>query len=265
MKYGATAKELNFMLDKPNLQALAIINADARPATISAMISGAEFTKMVNSSVFTILSSAVHFDGLWSKSFEVEHRQFQRSDGSLLKMPFLVRNKSYLYYHDGLTKAQIVQINASPDSNLALMLLLPDKGVSVEQYIHSMLSYESLKRIFKKVRTRTIVQLAFPKFRLTASRHIAKPTQALALKRHFELSQGKYGKQVDDNVLLLQKVTIDVQERGVDKSTAKPINWFLHDQVNFNADRPFIFALVTRGKAQQIVMLGVCNDPSKAI
>lgn len=259
------------MFDKPNLQALETINADAQPTTTtSPMMSTAEYVTLINSSVSTVLSTGVLFDGLWSKSFEVQYGEFRRSDGSSLKTPFLVKSKSYLYYHDEVTMAQVVQINASPDSTLALMLILPDENISVEQYIHNMLTYESLKQIFKKMRTRANVHLSFPKFRLTASRQMAKPMQTLALKHNLELDRvskpgktTKYVAPVDDNVVLLQKVTINVQERGVDKKKTKSVSLFSREEVNFNADRPFIFALVTRGVVQQMVMLGVCDDPSR--
>lgn len=260
---------MNFFTEKPNFQALETINSDALPATLSPMMSTAEYVMLMNATVRTVLSSAVHFDGLWSKSFEVQYGEFRRSDGSAIKTPLLVKKKSYLYYYDAQTMAKVVQINASPESTLSLMLILPDEHMSVADYMANMLNYDSLKRIFKKMHNRANVSLVFPKFRLIGSQHMAKPTQTLALKEKLELNRVKPGKvakyvpPVDDNVVLLQKATITVQERGVDKKKIKSVSMFSREEVDFTADRPFLFALVTRGVVQQIVLMGVCEDPSQ--
>lgn len=268
-KYRAIGKELEFVYEKPNLQALETINADAQSASLSPMMSTAEFVMLMNATVRTVLSTAVHFDGLWSKSFEIHYGEFRRSDGSAIKTPLLVKKKSYLYYYDAETMAKVVQINASPESTLSLVLILPDENISVDHYVANMLTYDSLKRIFKKMHNRANVNLVFPKFRLTASQQVAKPTQTLALKDKLELNRVKSGKvpkyvpPVDDNVVLLQKAAITVQERGVDKKKIKSVSLFSREEVDFTADRPFLFALVTRAVVQQIVMMGVCEDPSR--
>lgn len=277
-KYRAAAKELKFVHEKPNLQALETINADAQlTATCSPMMSTADYVMLMDSSVRTVLSTALKFNGLWSKSFEVTYGEFHRSDGTSVKTQLLVKKKSYLYYYDALTIAKAVQIHASPESTLQLVLILPDENISADHYIHHMLNYDTLKRIFKKLKksstTRSDVQLTLPKFTLTARTQISKPIQTLALKDILELNQAKSGKAlklvdpVDENLVLLQKATIDVQERGVDKKKSKTAGGLFSKraQVNFIANRPFIFALVTRGDERQIVMMGVCEDPTKNI
>lgn len=262
------------MQGKPNLQALATINADAQlSATSSPMMSTAEFVTLIDSNVRTVLSSALQFDGLWSKSFEVQYGEFHRSDGTSVKTPLLVKKKSYQYYYDAPTMAKAIQIHAMPESKLQLMLILPDENISVDHYIHHMLNYDSLKRIFKKLKTRSSradVQLIFPKFNMTASTQISKPTQTLALKDILGLNQVKPGKTlkivppVDDHIVLLQKVTINVQEKGSDKTKSKPGGFFSQRaQVEFIANRPFIFALYPCAEEKQMIMIGVCEDPTK--
>lgn len=274
-KYRATAKELEFGGEKPNLEALATINADAQlSATCSPMMSTADYVRLIPlSTVRTVLSSALLFNGMWSKSFEVQYGEFHRSDGTSVKTPLLMKKKSYQYYYDAPTMAKVLQIHATPESKLQLMLILPDGNISVDHYIHHMLNYDNLKRIFKKLNsrsTRADVQLVFPKFNMTSSTQIGKPTQTLALKEILELNKAKPGKSlkvvppVDDHIVLLQKVTINIQERGADKTKSKPGGFFSHRaQEDFIANRPFIFALYPRDDEKLILMIGVCEDPTK--
>ena len=276
-KYRATGKEMEFVGEKPSLEALQTINSDAdQPFSIFKQhpaMSTLEYISLVNSSTRTILSSNIHFYGQWSKSFDVQYGEFRKSNGDSVKTPLLMKKKSYLYYHDAETMASAIEINFSHDGNLALLLILPDESISVDHYVHHLLNYESLKHIFKKL-TRTDVQLTFPQFKLSANRHLAKPMQHLALDSMLVSAYRSKDKKpkhadklttpVDENVVLVQRMAIEIDEKGTDRSRLKSFNgMFGRDHVHFNVDRPFVFALVTTGMARQVMLLGVCEDPTK--
>lgn len=275
-KYRTTGKELEFVGgEKANLQALSTINGDVEathPGVFSPMLTPLDYVSLMEPSVRTVLSSTAHFSGLWSKSFEVQYGEFRRSDGSSVKTPLLVKSKSYLYYYDKLTGAKVVRINGSHQSQLALVLILPDEATSTGHFIEHLLDYAALKRMFRKTHTRTDVHLTFPKFALTSSQSLAKPMQTLALaeilhlkdKSNLKTLNQQYVLPVDENVILLSKSKIEVKEDGVDiKDRAKAPNLFGRSEVDFTADRPFLFALVTNGQAQQVLMFGVCEDPTR--
>ena len=238
-----------------------------------------------------MLVNTVHFSGRdWSRRFDLATGPFTRSDGSVVsEVEYLVKCRRFRYTTDKATHCQLLKINSSAGDKLSLVLLLPDRTMSMEHFLRHHLSYRTLKRFWRKLMwrrggCRKQVSVRFPKFSLSSSRQLARPIQELRLREFAEKNSKKKftssSPPLDEQVVLLQKAICEVTERGVGRRrnrkglkirvVPRRLKRMFRFQArlrkspkhHFTADRPFLFLLLTTGKVRLVQMAGVLEDPS---
>ena len=317
VRHSSMAKEIRFYSDeKINFGAMQTINWDVDRASsrgqFSPMLRNFEYINLLlafdsspnqsqvpenkgteTGSLQTMLVNTVHFSGRdWSRRFDLATGPFTRSDGSVVsEVEYLVKCRRFRYTNDKLTHCQLLKINSSSGDKLSLVLLLPDRTMSMEHFLRHHLSYRTLKRFLRKLMwrrggCRKRVSVRFPKFSLSSSRQLARPIQELRLREFAEKSSKKKftsssSPPLDEQVVLLQKAICEVTERGVGRRGNRRRGLRIRlvprrlkrmfqfrtrlrksPKHHFTADRPFLFLLLTTGKVRLVQMAGVLEDPS---
>ena len=267
------AKQLDF--SNANKEALQTINKDVEDAThglIKQLLSQIEQTTRL------VLVNAVYFKGGWQKPFDKdatnENGQFNLAkDGKVVKVAMMSRNDKWPYYLDKATNCKAVQLDYhTAESNIAMVLILPSQGVSLATFIKSQLTATLLEQILDNLYSSGDVQLKLPRFKLTGSHKLSKACNSLGIQDIFSQANANLSHiSTDSNFFvseILQKAVIEVNEEGTKAAAATVVlllgsSRFKPEPKEFIANRPFLYALVTKQSPRQILFIGAVEDPTK--
>ena len=270
-KLNAIGKQLDFIGAKA--QALKTINSDVETAT-NGLIK--DLLDDINTATVLILVNAIYFKGKWEKPFEKqatnENGEFHTASGQVVKAPLMSKYKSLPYYFDEATKTKAVQLDYQKNGNIAMVLILPGESVPIGTFLQSQLSASKLKHILDHLRVGPDVKLTLPRFKLTATHQLVEPLSKIGIADLFDASKANLsgisaGKLVVSEVI--QKAVIEVNEEGTEAAAATAMKLMkccaIRNvvEVDFTANRPFLFALITKDQPQQVLFIGVIEDPTK--
>jgi serpin B len=241
---GARGRRIDF--DGPDAQAavngwVARATRGAIPTLLDEMPWGADF----------ILASAVHFDGAWSTPFdptETVTAPFLRPDGTAIPVPMMRSERPCLHAraqgghavllpYEGGSVAMLLATAEKPEESAAFAALLRQKGAF--RYFRS-LSFVPVDGLL----------LRLPRFGFDSGADLLPMLitsglgQALGAGANFTGVTGR-ATTVD---AILQRARVAVDERGTVAAAATAAiasRSARTDQMEFSADRPFVFAIGT--------------------
>ncbi|KAH9406036.1 Leukocyte elastase inhibitor [Tyrophagus putrescentiae] len=268
----AVAKELDFV--GKNDVALATINSDVSEATKGLIPS---LLDSIDPATRVILVNAIHFKGLWARQFDksltTADADFTKSNGQVVKTALMYKKAKFPFYYDEESKAKFVQLDYKPEGgNIAMVVVLPDAGTTLESYIRNSLKAATLQEKLQLLATDADVRLKLPRFKLESTHYLSGPLQGLGVRSVFgpkadlsKLSSASQQLYVDQ---VIQKAVIEVNEEGTEAAAATAIMMrcmMLSPEEEFTADRPFLYMLVAQhGSARQILFVGTVEDPTKS-
>lgn len=258
---------------KQNEVALSTINGDVSTATKGLI---PNLLDSIDPATRVVLVNAIHFKGLWASQFKkeltTEGADFTKSNGEVVRAALMFKKAKFPFYYDEESKAKFVRLDYQPEGgNIAMVLVLPDHGVSLESYIRDSLKSATLQEKLNRLRKGDDVRLTLPRFKLESTHHLSGPLQSLGVRSVFgpqaDLSKLSFSKQlyVDQ---VIQKAVIEVNEEGTEAAAATAIMMrcmMLTPEEEFTADRPFLYMLVAKhASAHQILFVGTVEDPTKS-
>lgn len=280
-QFAANAKELDFVGAKG--AALQSINGDVEQATKGLI---KDLLQDIDPTTRVILVNAIYFKGLWAAQFDKavtdESGQFHLSSGKSVTVPLMYKKKKFPFYHDEEAKAKFVQLNYKSGSaggdgddggNIAMVFVLPDEGQTLESYISQSFSPAAVLENLDKLSAFDDVNLHLPRFKLASTHQLVTTLQQLGIHEVFgpradlsRVSPNSEQLYVSD---VVQKAVIEVNEEGTEAAAATALMMrmmMLTPEVDFRADRPFLFLLVAKhgDKARQVLFVGAVEDPTKA-
>lgn len=167
--------------------------------------------------------------------------KFIASNGSQSNAEFLSGNAERLLKSD---KAQGFAKTFMGD-HYAMAVLMPNKGVSVEDYLKS-LSAKSLTSILSSAQKKN-VSITIPKITQTCDISVKEPLQAMGVKDAFDSSKADFsamGKSKEDLVLsdVVADTEMTIDANGVNSSIANASkNKVKKADANITVNRPFVY------------------------
>ena len=270
-QFSAVVKELDFVNDKS--VTLKVINADVENATHGLI---KNLFQDIDSQICVILVNAIYFKGLWAVPFNKtktnEQGEFTKNSGQIVKTPLMFKKSNFPFYYDETSKAKFVQLDYT-SGNIAMVLVLPDKGQSLGAFIDKSLNSAFLIQALDKLESFDDVRLTLPRFKLDFTLFLANTLQRIGIRDVFIRGKANltnmsvYGKQLYVSEVI-QKAVIEINEEGIEAAAATGVMMRcmrMPSDLEFKANRPFLYMLVAKhDQARQILFIGTVEDPTKS-
>ena len=275
--YGGKATNLDFVSD-----------AEASRQTINSWVSSKTNAKIpelfakgtLDESTRLVLTNAVYFKGKWSTPFQKEatqEKEFTTAAQSKIKVAMMNRQDDFGYSETA--NYQAIELPYE-NNELSMIVILPKTDllskVLSNNAIEKNLTLNSFNTIKKSLNSE-LVNVYLPKFKFDTGYDMNKTLVAMGMSAAFNPDNadftGMYDKsKVGENLyigLVVHKAYIDVYEEGTEAAAATGVGMAtLGMQMDppqpkiFNADHPFIFAIV-HNQSGSILFMGKVNDPAK--
>ena len=155
-------------------------------------------------------------------------------------------------------------------NDLSMIVILPrgNKMSSVEQNL-SIAEFDKIKKSLNS----ELVNVSLPKFKFDTSYNMNYTLSAMGMPTAFDANDADFsGMDGNRNLfigLVIHKAYVDVNEEGTEAAAATGVAMVASSIVAqpiqpkiFNADHPFIFAIV-HNQTGSILFMGKVNDPTK--
>ena len=211
------------------------------------------------------IATTVYFSAKWDNQFS-ESRTFKETFHGTKKdadVDFMHNSITASYYsEDRFGAVQLPFTQAG-----SMWLILPDKGTTPEDLIHSGEALSFLGKSFEERQSKSLsIDLAVPKFDLTASQDLKETLLSLGIERMFT-GAADFSNLTDDCDVHVSTATHDarvkIDEEGceaaaftvlmLEKSAMMP-----GERMEFRLDRPFIF--VVTGLDELPLFMGLVNQ-----
>lgn len=218
------------------------------------------------------LINALAFDAEWQsvyKEYQVREGIFTREDGTPQETEMMYSTE-YTYLQDTQAQGFLKYYN---DAKYAFAALLPDEGVSLEDYMAS-LTGEGLHKLLSNPEG-TAVETAMPKFEAEYSTLLNDILENLGMKDAFDSGTADFsglGSSLDGNLYIsrvIHKTYIAVDEKGTKAgaATAVEVNsesaMMGPDEVKtVYLDRPFVYMIIDC-EENIPVFIGTMTDPEQ--
>jgi serpin B len=214
------------------------------------------------------LTNAIYFKGDWAHPFQQEMTKtadFHVTAGQKVPAPMMQQTREFSYHAgDGF---QILEMPYSGDA-LSMVIFLPEKVDGLAAFEQT-LRADKVSAWLSNLRQRK-VQVALPKFRMTAEFQLQDALSALGMPTAFTERADFSGMDGKEDLYLsavVHKAFVDVNEQGTEAAaatgvvvgamaappTAIPV---------FRADHPFLF-LIRDKRSGSLLFLGRVLDPTK--
>ncbi len=195
-----------------------------------------------------LLINALAFEAEWANPYykeDVQETTFHAYDGDM--KADMMYSHEYCYLHDDKASGFMKHYKGGDYSFAAI---LPDEGISVNEYIESMTA-DSLKKILNS-KSNELVYTGLPKFKYDYSITMNDMLQALGMKLAFERGTADFkGLNTIEQTyidLVVHKTFIQVDERGTKAGAVTMIamagNGVMPEPKYVYLDRPFIYMIV---------------------
>lgn len=212
------------------------------------------------------LINAVYFEDQWKVPYEkgdIQPEEFKLEDGSSKKVEYMNSTENTFIKDD---KAQGF-IKPYKSGKYSLMVILPNEGVSVDQYIDS-LSGESFMDLIRNQSSEEVL-VSLPKFKVEFSAELARSLEEIGLEDCFHEDKANFSQMVEleGNNIYVEKIShkthinVDVFGTKAGATTDVQINIKsapIRNQVFL--DRPFIYAIV-ENESSLPVFIGTMMNP----
>lgn len=207
----------------------------------------------IDADTIMYLINAVYFENQWEKPYnktDLRKDNFKLTDGTNINTDFMHSEEEY-YLKDNKAEGFIKPYK---DGKYSFVALLPNEGVSIEDYVSS-LSGENFIKLMKS-KSEEKVNAAMPKFKSDYKIELADPLKKMGLKECFDSSKAnfsKMGSSSEGNIYVggvLHKTFITVDELGTKAGAVTSAEMKLESMpiINHNIilNRPFVYAIVDK-------------------
>ena len=214
------------------------------------------------------LINAVCFEAKWAQTYkdsQIKDGKFTLENGTKITVDFMHSEEAY-YLEDelatGFTKAY-------KNGNYAFVALLPNEGVTVEEYLQS-LTGEKLQNLLAS-RKQTGVDVAIPKFESDYSTELVEVLEKMGMELAFDPENADFtglGTSTDGNIYISQavhKTYISVDEQGTKAAASTMVGMTYTTAVPLMRqkvilDRPFIYMIIDQATGIP-VFIGTMMNP----
>ncbi|KAJ6217954.1 hypothetical protein RDWZM_009111 [Blomia tropicalis] len=283
-QFNAIGKQLDFA--GSNAMALKTINDDVEKATKGLI---KQLLSQIDKSTRIVLVNAIYFKGTWKNQFSKgqtnENGEFKKSNGSIVKAAMMFKKSKLPFFHDETKlKAKFVQLDYKSEGNISMVLVLPDEGNSLKQFINSeWFETDHLHSVMDKMNSSIDVILTIPRFKISCTHYLVDHLKPLGINEVFGDNADLKGITNCSEPMcvgdVIQKAVIEVNEEGTEAAAATRIRCVLccaSSNVYFDANRPFLYMLVAnhggsgcvgnfnrfKASARQVLFAGVVEDPN---
>jgi len=221
-----------------------------------------------------VLTNAVYFKGKWATPFEAmltQEKDFTASTGAKTKCRMMNIKDNF-----GYAQTPDYQVLELPYENndLSMIIVLPENGkIEAAEKELTAAGFNNLKKSLKT----ELVDVFLPKFKFDTSYNMNQTLAKMGMPTAFGGANADFSGMYDrtkttENLyigLVIHKAYIDVYEEGTEAPRATGVAMMNATAVMepppakiFNADRPFIFAIV-HNQTGAILFMGKVNDPTK--
>jgi Serine protease inhibitor len=260
--FGAAAKKLDFN----DQGSVGVINDWVKSSTdgkIDRMID------RIDPDAVLFLLNAVYFNGKWQTPFDADEKpqsgSFYPESGGAVTASYMSLETKLGYAQ---TDSETSVLLPYDDGRLAMLLVLPQKGVTLGSYIGKM-TQATLADIAAEMQ-QDQVSLKLPQFKATSSNSLDDALKAMGLGTAFDRNRADFSRMGDDkNGLYVSSVTqktfLQIDEKGTEAAattnvemSTKSITLDTGKQVVF--DRPFVYAVIDT-KTDLPLFLGALAAP----
>nr|CDQ04473.1 Bm1938, isoform b [Brugia malayi] len=195
-----------------------------------------------------LLMNAIHFKGTWTVQFidfATKQKQFHISENEVKLVPMMSKSDTVPYYEDDAVK--VIKLPYIGDE-VEMVIILPRRRFGLSDVLEN-LSGEKLLKYVNEATNRS-VSIKLPRFKVEEKRNLNSALQAIGITDAF--SGNANFEELFNNSLpisigkIIHAGFIEVNEKGTESAAATIIE--LEDRMgssrNFNADQPFLFAIV---------------------
>lgn len=217
-----------------------------------------------------VLTSAVYFQGRWSKPFlpiRTRESPFHVSEDETVDVPLMQTRDSFGYAET--SDYQVLEMTYGV-GDVSMVLLLPAAGKTLEE-LEADWSWDLLRASIDAIKPDTEIEVYIPRFSATSAFQLSQPLIALGMQSAFDRDAADFSKMTGGRDLALaavvHQVFVEVNEQGSEAAaatavTAEPTGAPPRvDKVPvFRADRPFLF-LIRERQLGSILFLGRVTNP----
>lgn len=212
------------------------------------------------------LVNAVAFDGKWEKpyeSYQVHDTGFYTEDGREAKVPMMYSEESR-FLKDGHSVGFVKPY----ETGYSFVALLPEEGLSLEEYVNQ-LSSEAFLRLMEE-EEQTAVSAGMPKFKADTSLELSEILSGMGMPLAFDAELADFAEigSCGDLTIhidrVLHKTHIDVDELGTKAGAATVVEMLaegaMEERETVILNRPFLYAVVDEN-TKLPVFIGTVEQP----
>lgn len=214
----------------------------------------------IGSNTMVYLLSALAFDGVWTEAYEASalfDSSFTAADGTVQSVT-MMQSEEQIYLEDDLATGFIKPY----ENNYSFVALLPNEGVTVEEYIAS-LNGEQLMHLLQEG-TQTTVHAVMPRLETECSIDLSTALQNMGMESAF--GEGDFSRIHPTRPLniskIFQQTALTVDETGTQAASASGIE-IVEKSAPMGKyvvlDRPYVMAIVDNSNGM-LLFLGVINQ-----
>ncbi|MBM3292512.1 serpin family protein, partial [Candidatus Bathyarchaeota archaeon] len=239
---------------------------------ISRMTNG-KIEKMLNQidpEMVMFLINAIYFKGDWVTKFDeakTSQSTFTLIDGSKVSVSMMKAVEKFLYYSD--KNVQVARLPYGRDK-VAMYVILPKEGVSLDTYINS-LDQVSLDKIFSSMSS-TELDMQLPKLKLEYGKKALKDAltklgMGVAFDR-IEADLTGIALPTMGNLFISfvdHKAVIEINEKGTEAAAATNVGIGLTSiplRTSFTVNRPYMF-VIRDDRSGTLLFTGKITDPTQ--
>ncbi len=215
-----------------------------------------------------VLTNAIYFYGGWSKAFDeglTKKSNFFLNQTDSIESDFMNINKTLFYFENALFKA----VEIPYKSNAASLYLFIPKNKGGFENLQKTLDYKTFVEWTKNMQEAR-VELSVPKFDIESEFELSEVLSAMGMKIAFTNNANFTGMGKNDDLKIdkvIHKAKIGIDEQGTEAAAATAVVMVRKsavftdlENVEFNADRPFMFIL-TENQNKSILFMGKVVKP----
>lgn len=221
-----------------------------------------------------VLVSAIYFKGLWANPFDLNSTKsetFTLTNGTEVKTEFMRLSENQSFQHGHTEDCEIVKLPYSSPT-IAMRIILPDQGVSVDDILNS----DSLELALTANLRNADGQVIMPKFKVESDLDLGAMLEALGMNDMFNAGKADFSGMIDREKDPLAQLAVskvvhksfcEVNEVSTEAAAATGIAMFECTSVRmpeppfvFVADRPFLFT-IEETSTNTVLFLGRYSNP----
>lgn len=220
-----------------------------------------EIIKTLDKDTVMVLVNALLFDADWSEPYsenQVSEGEFITEDKKTEKAQFL-SNMEGCYLEDENSKGFLKYYEGF---EFAFAALLPDEGLSMEEYVRS-LGGEKIKNILEN-KVDCTVNTKLPKFEADFTASLNDALKAMGIEKAFDIEKADFSKlgEITDGNIYVSEVAhstkISVTETGTKAGAATAVTMKGYGATmnpkEVNLDRPFVYMIIDTDNNTPIFM-----------